>query len=84
MKSVEAAYKAYPLTDDYMNHPETNAKRVGFQLGYEQCEKDLIDKACEWLYQWNRNQVEKHGSKAIIGCNDFTIPVSDFRKAMEE
>lgn len=39
-KSVTEAYKAYPLTDDYMNHPETNSKRVGFQQGYN---KALID-----------------------------------------
>jgi len=40
-KAVEKAYKAYPLTEDnHLNH-ERNAKRVGFQQGYEQAEKDL-------------------------------------------
>ena len=40
-KAGEKAYKAYPLTEDnHLNH-ERNAKRVGFQQGYEQAEKDL-------------------------------------------
>ena len=40
-KAVEKAYKAYPLTEDnHLNH-EWNAKRVGFQQGYEQAEKDM-------------------------------------------
>lgn len=40
-KAVEKAYKAYPLTEDnHLNH-EWNAKRLGFQQGYEQAEKDL-------------------------------------------
>ena len=40
-KAVEKAYKAYPLTEDnHLNH-EWNAKRVGFQQGYEQAEEDL-------------------------------------------
>ena len=44
-ESIIEAYKAYPLTDDYMNHPEINAKRVGFQQGYDQAIKS---KSIEW------------------------------------
>ena len=34
-KAVEKAYKAYPYTEEnYLNH-EWNAKRLGFQHGYE-------------------------------------------------
>jgi hypothetical protein len=40
-KAVEKAYKAYPLTEDNRLNHERNAKRVGFQQGYEQAEKDL-------------------------------------------
>ena len=40
-KAVEKAYKAYPLTKDNRLNHERNAKRVGFQQGYEQAEKDL-------------------------------------------
>lgn len=40
-KAVEKAYEAYPLNEEnHLNH-EWNAKRVGFQQGYEQAEKDL-------------------------------------------
>lgn len=39
--SIEAAYKAYPLTDENKNNTNINAKRVGFQQGYEQAEQDL-------------------------------------------
>jgi len=40
-KAVEKAYKAYPLTEDNRLNHERNAKRLGFQQGYEQAEKDL-------------------------------------------
>ena len=39
-KSVEKAYETYPYTEEnHLNH-EWNAKRVGFQQGYHQAEKD--------------------------------------------
>jgi len=40
-KAVEKAYEAYPLTEDNRLNHERNAKRVGFQQGYDQAEKDL-------------------------------------------
>jgi len=40
-KAVEKAYKTYPLTEDNRLNHERNAKRLGFQQGYEQAEKDL-------------------------------------------
>ena len=46
-------------------------------------ENQLIEKACQWLLLWNTAQVIKQGSKAVLGCKDFTIQVSEFRKAME-
>ena len=40
-KDVEKAYEAYPYTEEnHLNHG-WNAKRVGFQQGYHQAEKDL-------------------------------------------
>jgi hypothetical protein len=40
-KAEEKAYEAYPFTaENRLNH-EWNAKRVGFQQGYHQAEKDL-------------------------------------------
>ena len=43
----------------------------------------FIEKACEYLYQYNRNIVKKHGAKAVLGCSEFTINVYDFRKHMK-
>lgn len=53
---------------------------AGAEFGYQYA----VDKACEWLYDWNKEQVEKHGSRAVLGIREFTIAVSGFRKAMEE
>ena len=41
-----------------------------------------IDDVCDYLSNWNQNQVKKFGSKAILGCSDFTISIYDFRKEM--
>lgn len=46
-------------------------------------DETMIDKACEYLYEWNRKQVLKHGSKANISCSEYTISVYDFKKAMK-
>ena len=40
-KAVEKAYEAYPLNESNRLNHNWNAKRVGFQQGYEQAEKDL-------------------------------------------
>lgn len=51
-KAVLKAYEAYPLTESNRYNHEMNAKRVGYQQGYEQAEKDLelgwedIEKVC--------------------------------------
>lgn len=52
----------------------------GWKLGY----KDAIDKACEWLFEYNKHQAKKFGAKSIMRLSDYTIYVGDFRKAMEE
>lgn len=52
----------------------------GAEYGYQYA----VEKACEYFYDWNKKQVEKHGSKAVLGIREFTISVIGFRKAMEE
>ncbi len=37
----------------------------------------FIKKACEYWYQYNRDIV-------VLGCNEFTVNVEDFKKYMEE
>ena len=40
-RAIEKAYDAYPLNESNRYNNEWNAKRVGYQKGYEQAEKDL-------------------------------------------
>lgn len=47
------------------------------------CTDNLIEKACEYWYKYNRNIVKKHGAKAGLGCREFTVNVEGFRKYME-
>lgn len=46
-------------------------------------DKTFIQKACEYLYEYNRNQA-KYGAKATLSIKEFTINVDEFRKAMEK
>ena len=44
----------------------------------------FIEKACKYWYQYNQDIVKKHGSKAVLGCSEFTVNVGDFKKYMED
>ena len=44
----------------------------------------MINKVCEYLYEWNKRQVLKYGSRGNLRCLDYTISVYDLKKAMEE
>lgn len=46
IKSVVAAYNAYPLTNENKNNNEINARRLGFQQGYDQAEKEYKN---QWI-----------------------------------
>ena len=43
----------------------------------------LIEKATQFLYDYNQKQVLKHGARATLGCGEYTINVDEFRKYME-
>ena len=43
----------------------------------------FIEKACEFLYNYNQKQVLKHGARATLGCGEYTINVDEFRKYMK-
>lgn len=61
-------------------------KAQGNRTYYEcmdEMKKQWLDKACEWLYDYNRQQA-KRGARAILSIKDFTINVEDFKKAMED
>lgn len=44
----------------------------------------LINKACKWLFEYNKRQAERFSAKSIMRLSDYTINVGDFRKATEE
>ena len=48
-RAIEKAYETYPLDESNRYNHELNAKRVVFQQGYEQAEKDTIERVVEWL-----------------------------------
>lgn len=49
----------------------------------EQDRFNFIEKAAQFLYDWNKMQAEIYGPKAEMGPKDYTIPVSDFVNYME-
>ena len=51
--------------------------------GYKQAEQDTIERACQILYDWNKQMTEMFGAKAVLSCNQFTIDVDRFRKILE-
>lgn len=42
----------------------------------------FIEKAAQFLYDYNQKQVLKHGARATLGCGEYTINVDEFRKYM--
>ena len=43
----------------------------------------FIEKAAQFLCNYNQKQALKHGAMATLGCGEFTINVYEFRKYME-
>lgn len=43
----------------------------------------FIEKAAQFLYDYNQKQVLKHGARAILSCGEFTINVDEFRNYMK-
>jgi hypothetical protein len=76
------ALEAYPI-DSYEGHDDMCRQRGAFAKGYEQAEKDTIERACQILYDWNKQMTEMFGAKAVLSCNQFTIDVDRFRKILE-
>ena len=46
-------------------------------------EDAFIEKAADFLYNYNQKQVLKHGARATLGCGEYTINVDEFRKYMK-
>lgn len=43
----------------------------------------FIEKAAQFLYNYNQKQVLKHGARATLGCGEYTINVDEFKKYIE-
>lgn len=52
-----------------------------FEQGAQWADRSMIDKACDWLYEYNRKQANK--MFGTVHTADVTINVAEFRKAME-
>ena len=82
-RAEEAALKAYPECKVYndlaMEYDDINGcYRVGFEVGYEQAEKETIERACKWL---------KAHTKSYVGPIEepfWTMFIEHFKKAMED
>ena len=83
-QAEKAAKKAYPL-----NKPKIISKAAQkicqevYIEGYEQAEKETIERACAILYDFNKQMVEMFGAKAVLSCNQFTVDVNRFRKLLK-
>ena len=63
--------------DDILQGEVIEAYELGAEYGYQ----FAIDKACEWLYEYNRKQADK--MFGTVHTADVTINVAQFRKAMK-
>lgn len=69
---------------EYRNDRDwTFIARGAFAKGYNQAQQDTIERACQILYDWNKQMTEMFGAKAVLSCNQFTIDVDRFRKILE-
>ena len=96
-RAKEAALKVYPkqsrlsephgvIAADYRPHYLGDANeehREGYITGYEQAEKETIERACKLLYDFNKQMTSMFGPKAFLSCNQYTIDIDRFRKILE-
>ena len=88
-KAEQAGLKTYPENIGYSTIGDVmydyNAeKRRVYVAGYEKGYKDVIDKVCELIFEYNKRQARKFGAKSMMRLPDYTINVGDFRKIMED
>lgn len=82
-RAIEKAYDAYPLNESSRYNNEWNAKRVGYQKGYEQAEAETIERACDWLFAHLPILVDYY-NEDIYEQADRSEFIKLFRKQMEE
>lgn len=84
MKNLPDKIYAYIPEDDIVGTASTKKGVPHQYVGIEYVRKDaFIEKACDFLYNYNQKQVLKHGARATLGCGEYTINVDEFRKYMK-
>lgn len=81
--AIEKAYDAYPLNESNRYNNEWNAKRVGYQKGYEEAEAETIERACYWLFAHLPILVDYY-NEDIHENADRSEFIKLFRKQIEE
>ena len=86
-RADEAALKAYPEkmgmfheADIHYEADLNKAARIKYIEGYEQAEKDTIERAVKWL---ERHADNYNGSESSFDHMEEEM-ITDFRKAMED
>ena len=85
MKANEAPEKIYLFENPISGTPDDRwlSKRSD-DNDIEYIRTDaFIEKAAQFLYNYNQKQVLKHGARATLGCGEYTINVDEFRKYMK-
>jgi len=86
MKANEAPEKLYITLSELTEDGRTFVldHHIDYPICTEYVRTDaFIEKAAEFLYNYNQKQVLKHGARATLGCGEYTINVEEFRKYME-
>ena len=78
MKTNEAPEKLYLLSNGLISF----CRNTDEDVEYTRTDA-FIEKAAEFLYNYNQKQVLKHGARATLGCGKYTINVDEFRKYMK-
>lgn len=75
-KAEEKALKEYPVDMTPLGD-DNRAGREAYVKGYEQAEKDMIERACRWML----GNLATYFGHSPVYQQDM---INDFRKAMEE
>ena len=79
---ANAPKKIYIFDNPILDFTKLSVRQGSDDIEY--IRKDaFIEKAAQFLYDYNQKQVLKHGARAILSCGEFTINVDEFRKHME-
>ena len=88
MKANKAPEKIYIVDatfPDYVDFDGSpiNTKRIdNHDIEYTRADA-FIEKAAQFLYDYNQKQVLKHGARATLSLGEYTINVDDFIKYMK-